>query len=94
MPRVVRTPSVLTMVGKRLRYTCKALRLTSRDFSASIDVRPNTYSQWETGSRLMDIVSATALADRYGLTLDWLYRGDVDTLSHALARKLIEQEKE
>jgi hypothetical protein len=42
----------------------------------------------------MDIVSATALADRYGLTLDWLYRGDVDTLSHALARKLIEQEKE
>jgi transcriptional regulator with XRE-family HTH domain len=81
-------------VGKRLRQARPALRLTSKDFAASIDVRPNTYSQWETGSRLMDIMSVTALADRYGLTLDWLYRGDVDTLPHALARKLIEQETE
>jgi hypothetical protein len=36
----------------------------------------------------MDIMAAAALAERYGLTLDWLYRGDIDTLPHGLAVKL------
>jgi transcriptional regulator with XRE-family HTH domain len=88
MPRVVRTLTVMTLVGKRLRQARAALRLTSKAFAASINVRPNTYSQWETGSRLMDIMSAAALAERYGLTLDWLYRGDIDTLPHGLTVKL------
>jgi transcriptional regulator with XRE-family HTH domain len=45
MPRVVRTLTVMTLVGKRLRQARAALRLTSKAFAASINVRPNTYSQ-------------------------------------------------
>jgi len=72
-------------VGKRLRLTREALRLGQREFAARIGLAPNTYNQYEHGTRLIPPGRATQLCDEYHLTLDWIYRGDPGNLPYKLA---------
>jgi transcriptional regulator with XRE-family HTH domain len=72
-------------VGRRLRLTRQALRMTQRDFSAAAGIAANTYGQYETGTRLISPARAVELCDRYGLTLDWIYRGELGNLPYKLA---------
>jgi transcriptional regulator with XRE-family HTH domain len=56
---------------------------------AEINVQSNTYSQWESGARLLDVFAAIRMAERFGLTLDWLFRGDASALPHGIAIKVL-----
>jgi hypothetical protein len=49
------------------------------------DLKPNRYCQYETGARPLTIEAALGICEQYGVTLDWLYRGDRSTLPHRLA---------
>jgi transcriptional regulator with XRE-family HTH domain len=49
------------------------------------NLKPNRYNQYESGARPLTIVAALNICDQYGVTLDWLYRGDRSTLPHRLA---------
>jgi DNA-binding XRE family transcriptional regulator len=45
-----------------------------------LDVQPSTYRQWEAGYNLIPVRDATKLCVMFGVTLDWLYRGEVSGL--------------
>ncbi len=74
MSKTSRPAHQLREIGTRLRAARLALGLGASEFSKSIAVRPNTYSQWENGTRLLDVLVAIRIADRFGIPLDWLYR--------------------
>lgn len=76
--------------GRRL----KALRLvlgyeTMRAFAAELNVREDTYRAWELGISCVPPEWGLVLANRYKITLDWLYRGDAGAMTHELAVKLL-----
>ena len=56
--------------------------------ATSVDCAPNRWSQYETGERTLTLEIANRLVDEYGVTLDWLYRGDRPTLRGELREKL------
>ncbi|WP_233417047.1 helix-turn-helix domain-containing protein [Halovulum marinum] len=35
------------------------------------------YANWDNGQRRIPIEAATVLCERYGVTLDWIYRGSL-----------------
>ena len=58
--------------------------MNQREFAIRANLKPNRYSQYETGARPLTIDAAHRICDEYGVTLDWLYRGG-STLPHKLA---------
>ena len=72
-------------IATRLRYTREALGVNQREFARRANLKPNRYSQYETGARPLTIDAAHSICDEYGVTLDWLYRGDRSRLPHHLA---------
>jgi transcriptional regulator with XRE-family HTH domain len=76
-------------IGARLKATRDALGLTGTEFGNRARIAQNAYSQYETGKRMLTISAAMRLCATYGLTMDWLFRGDVSTLPHSLAAKLV-----
>jgi len=89
MSRAKRQLDQLEEVGRRLKAARESLGLRTIDLCAEINVQPNTYSQWENGARLLDVFAATRMAERFGVTLDWFYRGDASGLPHGLAMKVL-----
>ena len=45
-------------------------------------------NNWETGARRISIDAAEKLCGRYGLTLDWIYRGRAEGLPDNLRKSL------
>jgi transcriptional regulator with XRE-family HTH domain len=72
-------------VGRRLRLTREALRLTQREFAERAGIATNTYGQYEVGTRLISPKRAIELCETHSLTLDWIYRGDPGDLPYKLA---------
>lgn len=89
MPRAARADDYKREVGARLAATRHALELDAKTLCQQIVVAQNTYSQWETGKNLPDLTAMNRFGARYGVTLDWIYRGDLKGLPHFLAAKLI-----
>ena len=76
-------------VGARLEATRLALGFDHQaDMCREIKAEPNTWNQWERGVRLIDLGVAIRLCSRFGLTLDWIYRGDMAGLPLSLAGKV------
>jgi transcriptional regulator with XRE-family HTH domain len=75
MPRKPKPPSDQP-VARRLREVRDALGLSQEEFARGAGIEPNTYNPWETGERPLPLRGAMLLANRYGLSLDWLYLGD------------------
>ena len=72
-------------IAMRLRHAREALGVNQREFARRVNLKPNRYSQYETGARALTIDAAHRICDEYGVTLDWLYRGDRSGLPHHLA---------
>jgi transcriptional regulator with XRE-family HTH domain len=49
------------------------------------NLKQNRYNQYESGVRPLTIDAAHRICDEYGVTLDWLFRGDRSRLAHHLA---------
>lgn len=88
MAKPHRAKSTLADVGQRLFAARQALGLSARAVCEAISVRPNTYSQWENGKALIDPLAATRLKERYGISLDYLYAGDLSGLPFSLGIKI------
>jgi transcriptional regulator with XRE-family HTH domain len=50
-----------------------------------VNLKQNRYSQYESAARPLTIDAAISICEEYGLTLDWLFRGDRSMLPHHLA---------
>lgn len=76
-------------IGQRLAELRLGLSdLNQADWAAQHGFSKTRYNNWETGERRTSLECAEYLADRYGLTLDWIYRGRSDGLSENV-RKLL-----
>lgn len=72
-------------IGARLLLTRQALGLAQNEFAERAGLATNTYNQYETGKNIPSIPMAHAICDAFGLTLDWIYRGDQSGLRYHLA---------
>lgn len=78
----------LVLVGERLRAFREAMGLSQAELAAAVNKAANTVAMWETGQRLLDPLAASTLADRYGASLDWFYRGDLSGVRKSLADRI------
>jgi DNA-binding XRE family transcriptional regulator len=76
------------VLAKRLETTRLALEMSAADLCKRIDIKPNRWSQYESGERRITEAVAIALCEEFALTLDWIYRGDPSHLPHALRLKM------
>lgn len=93
--RGVTTPSPLphsrAEIGRRLKATRQALGLRARDIHHATGIGESTWSQYENGRRFPDLMQMLPFADRYGVTLDWIYRGIIAAVPFELAQKILDQ---
>ncbi|MEW9920021.1 hypothetical protein AB2B41_10420 [Marimonas sp. MJW-29] len=64
--------------------------MTRAKWAARHSFNYTQYANWETGARRIPIEAADVLCDRYGLTLDFVYRDRRDGLSAAAMKALAE----
>jgi transcriptional regulator with XRE-family HTH domain len=79
-------------IGARLELTRKALGIrTQKDFAERAEIEANTYNQWVKGKARPDLTYAWRLRDEYGLSLDWIYVGDLSGTPYQLTRLIMDQ---
>jgi DNA-binding XRE family transcriptional regulator len=85
-----RPPHLRTVpaISHRLRLTRLALGLDQTELCQRAGIARNTWNQWEKGKGRPQLDEAMKLVDAFGLTLDWIYLGDVNGLPHGLVLRL------
>lgn len=77
-----------TAIGQRMLLTREALRLQQNEFAQIAGMLPNHLSEVEAGNKGIGIDKVRALKDAFGITLDWVYDGDMDGLPLKLANTI------
>ena len=67
--------------GERLKLTRDLLGKNQTTFATGAGIARNTYNQFERGKCLPSVNQAHKICDRWGLTFDWIFRGDTRGLS-------------
>lgn len=80
------------VIGMRIRQARKALGLTQIDVCERLGVHPPTWNNFERGRRLPRYPAIVAFCDEYGVTMDWIFRGNRASLPLHLAQKILDQE--
>jgi transcriptional regulator with XRE-family HTH domain len=72
-------------IGRRLHRMRVALGYENLSvFARALNCAPNRYNQYENGVRPLTLAVAIRICDKFGVTLDWLYRGDSSGLPKRL----------
>jgi transcriptional regulator with XRE-family HTH domain len=66
----------LKAIGERLELLREAYELSQTEFARRAGIAQNTYNQYAKGKNLPRLDFAERICDEYGVTLDWIYRGD------------------
>ncbi|WP_265886660.1 helix-turn-helix domain-containing protein [Roseomonas mucosa] len=72
-------------VGARLRLAMEAQGLSQSDLSRVLHVSLSKIGNWLRGDNYPDAYLMTVFCDRYGVTMDWLYRGKIAGLPSEMA---------
>jgi transcriptional regulator with XRE-family HTH domain len=72
-------------IAHRLRAVRSFYGLSSIEYAQQADVNPKSYSQWESGDHRISVDGAIRLRERYGISLDFIYLGSIDTLPAKIA---------
>lgn len=75
-------------VGQRMRLVREAHEVRSGELADFLGVAPSAIANWESGRKRPSIQVADLMCRRFGCTLDWLFLGRTETLSHGLFLKL------
>lgn len=87
-PFGVLTKREIRETAARLREARLAIEPNQTEFAKGAGLTQHRYNQYETGARPLTLDAAMRLQKRYGLSLDWLFRGDTAFLPNAFAQKL------
>lgn len=79
-------------IGARMAFIRSVFALSQNEIAAVADVKKANVSHWENGRARPTIAQASKIADRLGLTLDYIFLGRSQTLPYAVAVKLAEAE--
>ena len=92
MPDMERASDLKTMAGLRLKAARLVLGVERQDVMANVlGVQPSAYNNWEKGHRLPDVAAMVRLLGRSGVSLDWIFAGELRSMPFDLAEKLQEQ---
>ncbi len=75
-------------IGARMRQTRTVFSLSQAEVGKICGCGPTTVSNWEQGRQKPTIPQATKLADRLGLTLDFIYLGRLGSIPYDTAKRL------
>lgn len=75
-------------VGVRLKAAREALELSAAELCRRAKIPPNNYGNWEGGFARPSVDAAQKLADQLGVTLDYIYKGDMRGLPYSLTSKM------
>jgi transcriptional regulator with XRE-family HTH domain len=81
----------LRETGKRLARAREALDLSQVEICRAIGIGETTWNNWEKGKRRPDPIALVRFANTYGITLDYIYRGDTQGLTARILSKVIER---
>ena len=86
--KIESSPRWRKMVGQRLEMSIAAMGNKPAEIARLLGITQQRLSNYITGSRPLDIAIAIQLCQRFGLTLDWLYIGDMAGLRFDLAQRM------
>lgn len=69
-------PVLLAKVAERLEALARGLGKSDAEMARRLKLKPQTWNNYSKGHRPLPIEVAIRLADEFGVTLDWLYRGN------------------
>ncbi len=78
-------PESLREIGQRPTLTRQVIGLAQNEFCQRARIAPTTYNQFDKGRQRPAVENAIALCETYGITLDWIYRGDLSGLRFDMA---------
>ena len=84
----MRMADKIKLLANRIKMTREALELSAAELCKTIGIKENRWSQYESGERKITLQVADLLCDEFGLTLDWIYRGNPAGLPHEFRLKL------
>ena len=76
-------------IATRLKQVRAVLGKGQIDFARDIGISKQTYAHYESGGTCIPPLRARRLLEIYGISLDFIYAGSVDTLPHKIARELL-----
>lgn len=76
-------------VGFRLKVVREFYNLNAKDFAASVGIDATSYGRIEKGLKPLKADMAFRIANRWGVSMDFLYRGHLTELPRSLADSII-----
>lgn len=76
-------------VGRRVEALRHALGLSRKDFSDSFGLDPSSYTKTVDGEKQLRSEAAYAIAERWGVTMDYLFRGRLAELPEHLRESIL-----
>ena len=86
MPRID-----MASVGSRLEALRLALGLSRKAFSDSFGLDPSSYTKTVDGEKQLRSEAAYAIAERWGVTMDYLFRGRLSELPEHLRESILKR---
>jgi transcriptional regulator with XRE-family HTH domain len=86
-------------IGKRLKLVREALKMSQTALCRLAGISPQAWNNAETGDNLLTVRSAVKLCRVTGVTMDWIYRGQVTSalpavmLEEILRQQLLQQSR-
>lgn len=71
-------------IGRRLIALREHHKLNQIQFAQALNLAKNTLNGYENGKRPLTLETAKRIRDRYGISVDWLLRGDIGQPGHEL----------
>lgn len=75
-------------IGQRLRAIRETEGLSSKDFALSVHIDPSSYSKIENGTKALKMEMGYIVAERYGVSMDFIYRGRLTDLPEKISAHL------
>lgn len=75
-------------IAERLLAAQESLGVTAKSFAEGAGLSKTQMSNWQTGQVRISLEGALALRETYGLSLDFIYFGNLDALPYRLAKEL------
>ena len=81
-------PAMRSETGRRIRLTREALGLSQPELAEAIGLGKTAWNNYERGRSRPNIEDGIRFSERFNISLDWIYKGDMSSLSYELAKKL------
>src|SRR5580765_1894274 len=80
-------------IGKRLKLVREALKMSQTALCRLASISPQAWNNAETGDNLLTVPNAVKLCRVTGVTMDWIYRGQITSALPAVMLEEIQRQQ-